>query len=320
MNISCDIIKDVLPLYAEDLASQATRELVEEHLCSCEGCTKELEGLRKPAKVPVEIAIDSLKRVGDSIRRRRILAVMAAFLFIATVLIGGALMLDATIYLSAEDAVKDIYVEGDSVKIIWNDYLTGVGNMSNPDDQNNFGVIAVTNLCNLWFPYERVPYDQLADDLKDIMTEEEYNNRKNTSTYHQKDANSETNFWYVNPWTGEAETLLLYAGKPHPEQPLTEVRYHTAYLCIGLLILCAVLALLGKRFSGRWYGELCNRFAIIDGSFALSLVIVSAGQFVNIWGAFTEHVIDAGAVAVPMTLFGLCLRQLLMLNRQDKGF
>ena len=45
MEISCDIIKDILPLYAEDMVSNATREMVDEHLCKCDDCTKELASL-----------------------------------------------------------------------------------------------------------------------------------------------------------------------------------------------------------------------------------------------------------------------------------
>ena len=32
MKISCEIIRDILPLYAEGMASQATKEMVEQHL------------------------------------------------------------------------------------------------------------------------------------------------------------------------------------------------------------------------------------------------------------------------------------------------
>lgn len=41
MKLPCDIVQDLLPLYEEDLCSQATREAVEEHLRECETCGKQ---------------------------------------------------------------------------------------------------------------------------------------------------------------------------------------------------------------------------------------------------------------------------------------
>jgi len=38
MNISCDIIKDLLPLYHEEVCSAESKQLVEEHLINCENC------------------------------------------------------------------------------------------------------------------------------------------------------------------------------------------------------------------------------------------------------------------------------------------
>ena len=32
MKISCNVIRDILPLYAEDLASEDTKRLVDDHL------------------------------------------------------------------------------------------------------------------------------------------------------------------------------------------------------------------------------------------------------------------------------------------------
>jgi predicted anti-sigma-YlaC factor YlaD len=42
MNISCKIIRDLLPLYHDDVCSGESRSLVEEHLKTCEGCAEEL--------------------------------------------------------------------------------------------------------------------------------------------------------------------------------------------------------------------------------------------------------------------------------------
>ena len=43
--ITCNIIKDILPLYIDDIVSNDTKELVKEHIKKCKECRKELENL-----------------------------------------------------------------------------------------------------------------------------------------------------------------------------------------------------------------------------------------------------------------------------------
>lgn len=43
MKISCDVISDLLPLYYENIASDGTRDLVEEHCKKCEQCAARLK-------------------------------------------------------------------------------------------------------------------------------------------------------------------------------------------------------------------------------------------------------------------------------------
>ena len=38
MKISCEIIKDLLPLYQDGICSDESRKLIEEHLQSCDEC------------------------------------------------------------------------------------------------------------------------------------------------------------------------------------------------------------------------------------------------------------------------------------------
>ena len=43
MKISCDIIRDLLPLYKDSVCSSATKDMVEDHLSGCEGCREYYE-------------------------------------------------------------------------------------------------------------------------------------------------------------------------------------------------------------------------------------------------------------------------------------
>ncbi|MFR3922961.1 MAG: anti-sigma factor family protein [Dysosmobacter welbionis] len=56
MKVSCDVIRDLLPLYTDQAASADTVALVEEHLASCPACREELGrlGTALPAEPEVE--------------------------------------------------------------------------------------------------------------------------------------------------------------------------------------------------------------------------------------------------------------------------
>ena len=47
-DIDCNVIIDLLPLYKEEICSEATRELVEEHRRSCEYCRQLCENMTLP--------------------------------------------------------------------------------------------------------------------------------------------------------------------------------------------------------------------------------------------------------------------------------
>ncbi len=331
MKITCDIIRDLLPLYAEDLVSEDSKQLVEEHLQDCEPCTRQLGILKKAAVLPMDVETKSIKRVGDTIRRKRVLAVLTALGVLGTLIFGTALLLDARIYLTADQAVEKVVAADDGmINVFWKDGVTGFGSMgevdivTDGDDlgtlndnpvKRNYGIIAFTRLGNLLSEPTRRTYDQLPDELKSLVSEETYG----SSGYQLPGGASNYNFWYVNPRNDTGKALLLDAGNPYNGEPLTDVNYHTAYY-VGIMAGLCIVFLLASRFLKKpWMKELSARLAIAGGSLSLSTVIVTAGQFMELWGEFTEAVVSGACLAVPMALTCLCARQLFLLNRKEKG-
>lgn len=51
MNISCEVIKDLLPLYHDGVCSADSRKIVEEHLEHCENCRDELKSMDRELPV-----------------------------------------------------------------------------------------------------------------------------------------------------------------------------------------------------------------------------------------------------------------------------
>lgn len=55
MKITCNIIGDLLPLYAEKIANSDTKDLIEEHLLECESCKSRLDELTQVMQIPTKM-------------------------------------------------------------------------------------------------------------------------------------------------------------------------------------------------------------------------------------------------------------------------
>lgn len=51
MSVSCDIIRDLLPLYHDGVCSEDSKKMVEEHLANCKSCNDELEAMAQALNV-----------------------------------------------------------------------------------------------------------------------------------------------------------------------------------------------------------------------------------------------------------------------------
>ena len=80
MKYNCEIIRDLLPLYAEHIASPASTAMVEEHLAECPACRAELDQMEKPVPVQPEPQPDApLKNIRSSLNRRRLRTMLCSF-------------------------------------------------------------------------------------------------------------------------------------------------------------------------------------------------------------------------------------------------
>lgn len=60
MKITCDIVRDLMPLYVDDVCSDDSRKLIEDHINHCSKCQNELAAMKDPIECP------PLSEAGDS--------------------------------------------------------------------------------------------------------------------------------------------------------------------------------------------------------------------------------------------------------------
>ena len=151
--ITCEVIRDLLPLYVDDVLSPDSRALVEEHLGTCEGCAeyyhllKEPEGDCRKMKTNGEKA--ALKKIKGTLKRRRLITVLVTAVCIAA--LGMGLFYGLVIhekYIPYEES--GIYVTEDAVRTDRGYYkCTGI---YSPDGESLFLYLTST------------AYTQLRDD------------------------------------------------------------------------------------------------------------------------------------------------------------
>lgn len=86
MKTDCNIIKDLLPLYAEKLTNETTSQFVLEHLSKCESCQKELLQITKEPELPVSLYdYKNLKKAKNRDRNYKIIGIVSVVLAVALI-------------------------------------------------------------------------------------------------------------------------------------------------------------------------------------------------------------------------------------------
>ncbi|MGO1368693.1 MAG: zf-HC2 domain-containing protein [Senegalia sp. (in: firmicutes)] len=89
MKLTCDVIEDLLPLVAEDLASEDTVKLVDEHIENCKKCRDEYEELRANGvgyEAKKDIELIPLKKIKRKLKKRNIYIGILAALIVSLIL------------------------------------------------------------------------------------------------------------------------------------------------------------------------------------------------------------------------------------------
>ena len=153
-DLSCDVIRDLLPAVADEIASADTEALVKEHIATCENCRAALAAMRAPETSPTadEREIDYLKKT----RRKGLRAVIAAALAVLMLCAAGLALRAFVIGFDGDPAwlMSEVTAEGSTLALRCspNDSAGAVGKMEFADED---GVVTVNARRVLVSPLHR---------------------------------------------------------------------------------------------------------------------------------------------------------------------
>lgn len=102
MSKDCSIVQDLLPLYAEDMLREETKEFVDGHLSQCAACRAKLDALKADVK-PAPVSAQPLRDLKRQLRRKKLTAVLLAVALALTLATAGFAYLTAPQYLPYDE-------------------------------------------------------------------------------------------------------------------------------------------------------------------------------------------------------------------------
>lgn len=220
MRLSCDVISDLLPLYAEKMVSDDTRALVEEHLDACPSCKAELDKMVHPKKFAPDTHIEPFRKAKKKLNTTKV------YTAILSVLVTLVITLTIVAYLTAPQYLP---------------YSKEIVSVSARDD----GAVYLT------FSEQVAGYD-INRDLTEDRTGYEYSITTWETTWHKRIAKNNIGSIVINPDqenvvsiyyynVNRSNDLLIYGKALYPGRktlPRLVLGYYVIFsiLLLGILV------------------------------------------------------------------------------------
>ncbi|NMA95078.1 MAG: zf-HC2 domain-containing protein [Clostridiales bacterium] len=228
MNISCDVINDLLPLYVEGLVSEDSRIIIEKHLNECVNCNKEFQSFKKLKTIPMDTSMEPFKRVKRKLSKKRSQLILSTIIIVLIVVIVCINYLTAPIHLPYNSSVESIQrYEGDNIIITFSHEVAGYDISKYKADDNSGYIYHLTTWDTIWhryFPKNAIPNIALNPDKDEV----------------------ESIYYYS---TDGKEDILIY-GKMQSDGMISLPRLVLGYyitVALSLIVLSGIFLLIYKR-------------------------------------------------------------------------
>lgn len=126
MRNECNIIRDILPLYSEDMVSEDTKNFVREHLTHCPQCCAELENMKIPVKADYGMNMIPLQTLKRKLFLKKMQTVLCTMLIVSAFLVAVFAYLTAPQYFCYTRDLVSVSENADgTLNVTFDDRVTG---------------------------------------------------------------------------------------------------------------------------------------------------------------------------------------------------
>lgn len=118
--MSCNVIYDLLPLYLDGLCSKESKQMIEEHLESCEECKKALERTERDLPLGKDTDAEVIRQIKRRIRIEKLVIVcVTLFVLVSVTLVGASYLMFSQVSMNDIIQAENVRVEEDENGDIW---------------------------------------------------------------------------------------------------------------------------------------------------------------------------------------------------------
>lgn len=123
MKIECDVVKDLLPLYVEQISSEASNRVIEEHLAGCEQCKTIYQEMKSPEphiqydREPAESFHKYVKKEKRKLELK--VAAVTAAVILLVVIVRLAAVGALVAFLAWDSTKAEVYEDTDVDHYLW---------------------------------------------------------------------------------------------------------------------------------------------------------------------------------------------------------
>lgn len=230
MNSTCNIIRDLLPLYMEDMASKDSCALIEVHLEQCAECSNELKEMKAFNLPPADTDISPFLKIKSTLRKKKIQTVFfTMMLSIVTGVIAIAFLTAPEYIPYHEENVRINEIGNGTVLAEFGDSVSGYDVTKYPTDNDEGYVYHLTTWDSIW---------------NQTMKQSPLDN----TVLNPNDENVVAVYYY---FTDGREDTLIYGDDLHPNGgvvslPRLFLSYYALLAGIGA-VMCGLIIVLFRR-------------------------------------------------------------------------
>lgn len=267
--INCEVTEDLLPLYVEQMASATSRELVEEHLSSCEACRKKAEEMKADMTLPRNVDTTPLEKLGKLLFRKKVTAVAVTLLSVLLLAVLVAVHLNSPILIPYEEIKDSVEISEANGRVrIRMDSKGGSSNVETYIAEDGARVEEIQLYTTLWKQWTKVT---AGESEFEIETEGE----------HAVDR------VFYFPVAEDGELVCIYKADPTADLPaggmvmprlvLNYYVFIAAVLSVIGIVICVILRKKGTVSRGKQFLALKITFLPIAYSVASVAVLANQG-------------------------------------------